>query len=113
MNYDDPTPKYVLAIDHISDYKSGFTYYALKSEDERFAIAEAAIKAMKAEGVYCWLLLVRKGKAKKGAAEYTKIVRFCPNRTAHKPSDDCGTFDDTSEDNNGKDWGTLYTCEII
>ena len=113
MNYDDPTPKYVLAIDHTADYKSGLTYYALKSEDKAYALTEAAIKSMKAESVYCWILLVRKGKAKKGAAEYTKVIRFYPNITAHKPSDDCGTFDDTSKDDNGKDWGTLYTGEII
>ncbi|MGN0885699.1 MAG: hypothetical protein ACI4RT_01750 [Candidatus Spyradenecus sp.] len=111
MNYDDPTPKYILAIDHTVDYKSGFTYYALKSEDKACALAEAAIKAMKAKSVYCWLLLIRKGKATKGAAEYKKVARFYPNRTDN-PADDCGTFDDPSTDFNGQGWGTLYTSEI-
>lgn len=113
MNNDDPAPKYILAVDHTADYKSGYTYYALKSKNKAFALAEAATKATKAESVFCWYLLARKGKATKGFAEYEKAVRFYPNRSARAAADDFGDFEeDFSTDFGRKDWGTLSWLEI-
>ena len=44
-------PKYVLAIDHLSEYKDAFSYYALKSNTKALALAEAALRVAKAEKV--------------------------------------------------------------
>lgn len=98
-------PKYVLAIDHLTEYKDAFSYYALKSNTKAFALAEAALRATKAEKVYCWLLLIRSGKDSK---EYDKVIRFYPNDSAKHAYDRPGGFDlTTDEDLNGNHWGTV------
>lgn len=116
MNYDEPAPKYVLAITPHSSDEPYYTYYALESVNKAEAFAEAATKATKAKDVFSWTLLVRKGKATKGAAEYEKVVRFYPNR-AEDPAEKCGFFDyDFSTDLgwqiDEKRFGTLYAIEI-
>ena len=98
-------PKYVLAIDHYSGYKEPFSYYSLRSKTKLTALAEAAIRATKAEKVYCWLLLVRSGK---DSMEYDKVIRFYPNDSAKHAYDRPGSFDlTTDEDLNGNHWGTV------
>ena len=102
-------PKYVLAIDHYSEYKIAFSYYSLKSKTELTALAEAAMRATKAEQVYCWLLLVRSGKDSK---EYDKVIRFYPNYFARNARDRPGTFDTINDDINGSHWGTIDELDI-
>lgn len=98
-------PKYVLAVDHLSEYKDAFSYYALKSNTKAIALAEAAIRATKAEQVYCWLLLVRSSK---NSNEYDKVIRFYPNDSAKHAYDRPGTFDTTTDDDiTGNHWGTV------
>lgn len=102
-------PKYVLAVDHLSGYKDAFSYYALKSNTKALALAEAAIRATKAEQVYCWLLLVRCSKDSK---EYDKVIRFYPNDFAKNARDRPGNFDPTDDDINGSHWGTIGELDI-
>lgn len=115
MNYDEPAPKYVLAITPHSSDEPYYTYYALESVNKAEAFAEAATKAAKAKDVFSWTLLVRKGRATKGAAEYEKVVRFFPSMVKD-PAEKCGFFDyDFSTDLGGmfgQRFGTLYASEI-
>lgn len=115
MNYDEPAPKYVLAVTHYANDEYYYTYYALMSANKAEAFAEAATKAAKAKNVFSWILLVRKGRATKGAAEYEKVVRFFPSM-AEDPAEKCGFFDyDFSTDLGGmfgQRFGTLYASEI-
>lgn len=116
MNYDEPAPKYVLAIEHTPIYERLYTYYAMESVNKAEAFAEAATKATKAKDVFSWTLLVRKGKATKGAAEYEKVVRFF-HSMAEDPAEKCGFFDydfsaDLGAQIDEQRFGTLYASEI-
>lgn len=116
MNYDDLAPKYVLAVTPHSNDEPYYTYYALRSANKAEAFAEAATKSTKAKGVFSWTLLVRKGKATKGAAEYRKVVRFFPSM-AEDPAEKCGFFDydfsaDLGAQIDEQRFGTLYASEI-
>lgn len=98
-------PKYILAIDHTDDYKNGkggFSYHALKSTKEAHAFAEGAVKATKAESVYCWHILIRKGNGTKFGAEYKTIGRFYKD----------GMFDSVADDPCGNDFGFLGCLDV-
>lgn len=80
-------PKYYLAIVHTHEHDKDLTEYALHTKSKAKAFAAAAIKAMKTENVYAWLVLSRNGKGNMNGAEYTPIAFFLPSGAMNEVGD--------------------------
>ena len=108
MKFTDKLTKYVVAIDHKSGYEKSFSYYPLKSQEKALAFSEAAVKAMKANEVFCWIVLKSAGKVIKvskdvSIRDYDKVWRFFPSGFSEKISADLG----------GIRWGGVISSDII
>ena len=99
--------KFVLAVAHNFGYEKIFSYYTLQAKNTALAFAEASAKVKQAEEVFCWLVLKRKGRARKLSkslyvGEYDKVMRFFGDGSPVEISTVFG----------GTKWGEVISSEI-